>query len=74
MAEMLQEAMNKKLMKGLTNEEFDKLFKQKTYPVRIPVELSSLIDLAGNPIVKKLIGSKTEKAADAVLKRILEAG
>ena len=46
------------------------------YPIKIPIELSSIMKLMGNPITKKVLGSKIDVVVNFCLQRIIttEAG
>ena len=41
------------------------------FPMRIPVNLDGILDLAGSPIVKKMFGKKIE---DGAIKFLVKAG
>ena len=72
--DILLEGQRKGLFKNLRIDLIRKLIKEKSFPVQIPVELDDMFDLVGNPIVKKMFGSKLDKAVGVCLQKILEAG
>ena len=75
LAEILKEGIDKKLIKNLPVGTADKIFNELTYPIHIPIEARSLIDLAGNnAIVRKMVGAKMDKALDICLRKVIEAG
>ena len=75
LANLLKEGIDKKLIKTLPVGTTDKIFNELTYPIHIPIEVDSLVNLAGsNAIVKKLVGSKMDKAVSICLQKVIEAG
>lgn len=72
--DILQEGKRKGLLKGLAIDRVQDTMKRKEFPIQIPVELGNIMDLMGNPIVKKMVGSKFDKAVGTCLQKIMEAG
>lgn len=72
--DILLEGRKKGLFKNVRIDLIRKLLEQKDFPVQIPVEISDLFELAGNPIVKKILEPRLDKAVGVCLQKILEAG
>ena len=70
---VLEEGVKKGLFKSLPVETIGKLLK-KTYPIKVPIELESIIDALGKPMVRKVIGSKANEAVSVCLQKVMEAG
>lgn len=51
------------LLKDISQEKVKDLVNGKKFPIRIAVSLDSVLDLAGNPIVRKVFGKKLEHTA-----------
>lgn len=74
MENLLEEGAKRGLFKNLNVDAIRDLVKERKFPIQIPVELNDILDLAGNPIIKKIFGSKIESAVSECLLKILEAG
>lgn len=76
----LMDILKDGLDRGLFAKNMDSFSKavdmldEMTFPIRIPIEIDNLLELSGNPIVKKLIGSKLKEAVDICLQKVMEAG
>ncbi len=71
---LLTEAKKKGVLTGLSPEKVKAVFSGKDFPMRVPVKLDGLIQLAGNPILKKMFSKKMEEAALKYLKAAAGAG
>ena len=74
LTDLLTEAKKKGLLKDISVEKVERAFMNKAFPMRVPVKLDSLLDLAGNPVVKKMFGKKIENATLGYLEKAIGAG
>ena len=58
------------LLKDISVNKVRQAMSGKVFPMQIPVDLDSVIGLAGNPVVKKIFGKKIE---DTTIKYLLAA-
>ena len=73
LTEFLQEAKTKTgLLKDIPLDKVECALAEKEFPIRVPVNLDSVIELAMNPIVKKIFGKKIEEATKRTLLKALE--
>ena len=71
---LLSEAKKKGLMKDVSLDKVKAAFANKAFPMRVPVRLDSILELAGNPMLKKMFGKKIENATLGYLEKALGAG
>lgn len=64
----LTEAKKKGLFKDISLGLAAQSLKRKDFPMRIPIGLDGILDIAGNPIVRKVFGKKIEDGAKLFLK------
>lgn len=72
--DILQEGRQKGLFKNLSIDTIDRLTKQITFPIQIPVEPEAIINLVGNPVVRKVCGSKVDHTVGICLQKVIETG
>lgn len=73
LADILQEGRKNGLLKDIPSETISGLLR-KDYPIRVPVELDRIMEMVGNPVVRKVFGSKFDKTLSACLQKAMEAG
>ena len=71
---ILKDARGKGLLKDVQIDNFERSMERKEFPIRVPVELDNLWSLLGNPIIRKMFGSKVDKAVSTCLQKVTEAG
>lgn len=72
--EFLEEAKRKTgLLKDIPLDTVEYVLEEKEFPIRIPVDLNSVIDLAANPVVKKVFGKKIEETTKKALLKAIES-
>lgn len=72
--DFLQEAKTKTgLLKDISLDKVECILAEKEFPIRIPVNLESVLDLAANPIVKKIFGKKIEETTKKALLKAIES-
>ena len=72
--EFLQEARRKTgLLKDIPLDKVECVLEEKEFPIRIPVDLDSVLDLAMNPVVKKIYGKKIEETTKKALLKAIES-
>jgi len=69
----LTEANKKGLLKDISPEKVRMAFRNKTFPIKVPVDLNSVLDLAGGPVAK-MFGKKIENATLKYLETAIRAG
>lgn len=70
----LQETKKKTgLLKDISLDKVECVLEEKEFPLRVPVDLDSVIDLAANPIVKKVFGKKIEETTKKALLKAIES-
>lgn len=62
------------LLKDISLKKVNDTLKESDFPIRIPVNLDGVLDLCGNPILKKMFGKKVEDTTRKYLKKVMEAG
>ena len=74
--DILQEGRRKGLFKTLSLEAVERLARRKEFqfPMQIPVELDNLMELMGNPIAKKVLGTKFDHVVGVCLRKAFETG
>jgi len=74
LTEFLQEAKRKTgLLKDISLDKVECVLAEKEFPIRIPVNLDSVIELAMNPVVKKIFGKKIEETTKKALLKAIES-
>lgn len=72
--EFLREAKRKTgLLKDISLDKVECILEEKEFPIRVPVNLDSILDLAENPIVKKVFGKKIEETTKKALLKAIES-
>lgn len=71
---VLKEAKRNGLMKDISPEMVRNAFINKEFPIRFPVKLDVILQLAGNPILRKMFGKKVEETTLKMLKKAAETG
>lgn len=66
--DILSEGRSKGLFKNLV------ISNTPEFPIQIPIDLDNVIDLVGNPIVKKMFGPKIDGALTSCLQKIFQGG
>lgn len=67
----LQEAKNAGLLKDVSLAQVRHLFERKAFPLQIPVDLSAVLNVAGNAVVRKTFGKKIEQKTVDILNSAL---
>lgn len=67
----LQDAKNAGLLKDVSLIQVRNLFSQKVFPLQIPVDLSAVLNVAGNAVVRKTFGKTIEKKTVDILNAAL---
>ena len=71
--EFVQEAKEKTgLLKDISTKKLEVLLSEKEFPIRVPVDLDSVIGLAANPMVKKIFGKRIEETTLRTLLKAIE--
>lgn len=71
---LLAEAKKKGLMKDISIDKVERAFRNKDFPMRVPVRMDGVIELAGNPVLKKMFGKRIENGVLNYLEKALGAG
>lgn len=72
--EFLREAKRKTgLLKDIPLDKVECVLEEKEFPLRVPVDLDSVIDLAANPMVKKIFGKKIEETTKKAILKAIES-
>ena len=67
--EFLEEAKKKTgLLKDISINDVKCHLSEKDFPMRIPVNLDGVLKLCGNPVLKKMFGTKVENTTRKYLK------
>lgn len=67
--EFIKGAKEAGLLKDISCEKVRNVLGDKEFPVRLPIDMSQVFKVAGNPIVRKIFGSKIE---ETTIKTILK--
>ena len=74
MTAFLEEAKKKTgLLKDISLDKVEYVLSRKEFPIRVPVDLNAVIDLAMNPMVKKIFGKKIEETTKKALLKAIES-
>lgn len=74
MTAFLEEAKKKTgLLKDISLDKVEYVLSMKEFPIRVPVDLNAVIDLAMNPMVKKIFGKKIEETTKKALLKAIES-
>ena len=71
---LLTESKKKGLMKDISVDKVERAFQNKEFPMRVPVSMDGILELAGNPMLKKMFGKRIENGVLAYLKKAYGAG
>lgn len=71
---LLTEAKRKGLLKDVSIEKVERAFQNQNFPMRVPVNTDGILELAGNPMLKKMFGKKIENGVLTYLEKALGAG
>lgn len=71
---LIAEAKKKGLMKDISIEKVERAFRNKAFPMKVPVQMDEVLELAGNPVLKKMFGKKIENGMLTYLEKALGAG
>ena len=71
---LLAEAKKKGLLKDISIEKVERAFKDKAFPMKIPVSVDGVLDLCGKPMLRKMYGKKLETGVLTYLEKALGAG
>lgn len=66
----IESAKEAGLLKDVSPKKVEDLLSGKEFPVRVPVDLDKVLDVAANPVVRKIFGKKIE---DTTVRTILKA-
>lgn len=61
-------------LKEVSIYKIKKLLPEVQFPIEIPIDIDAVLKLAGNPVVKKVFGSKVESKTIEILNAALETG
>ena len=67
----LQDAKGKGLLKDVSLAQVRHNFSKVQFPLRVPVDLNAVLDVAGNAIVRKTFGKTIERKTVDILNRTL---
>lgn len=74
MTAFLEEArMKTGLLKDISLDKVEYVLSTKEFPIRVPVNLDAVIELAMNPMVKKMFGKKIEETTKKALLKAIES-
>ena len=74
MTAFLEEAkMKTGLLKDISLDKVEYVLSTKEFPIRVPVNLDAVIELAMNPVVKKMFGKKIEETTKKALLKAIES-
>ena len=74
MTAFLEEARTKTgLLKDISLDKVEYVLSTKEFPIRVPVNLDAVIELAMNPVVKKMFGKKIEETTKKALLKAIES-
>ena len=74
MTAFLEEAkMKTGLLKDISLDKVGYVLSTKEFPIRVPVNLDAVIELAMNPVVKKIFGKKIEETTKKALLKAIES-
>jgi hypothetical protein len=74
MTAFLEEARAKTgLLKDISLDKVEYVLSTKEFPIRVPVNLDAVIELAMNPVVKKMFGKKIEETTKKALLKAIES-
>ena len=74
MTAFLEEAKKKTgLLKDISLDKVEYVLSTKEFPIRVPVNLDAVIELAMNPVVKKIFGKKIEETTKKALLKAIES-
>lgn len=62
------------LLKDISLEQVNYSLNENDFPVSIPISLDGVLNLCGNPILKKMFGKKVEDVTRKYLKAAMRAG
>lgn len=62
------------LLKDISTDQVRTSFSKKTFPIRIPVDLSAIIKVAGNKVVKTAYGKTIQEKTVDILNKALSPG
>ena len=62
------------LLKSVPLREVEQILQTKSFPIKVPVDLDAVIELASNPILKKAFGKKLEYKAAEILVKAMGSG
>ncbi len=62
------------LLKDISLEQVNYSLSENDFPVSIPISLDGVLNLCGNPILKKMFGKKVEDVTRKYLKAAMRAG
>ena len=70
---ILAEAKRKGLLKDISPEKVRMAFRSKTFPIKVPVNMNSILELAGGPAAK-IFGKKIENVTLKYLETAIRTG
>ena len=70
----IAEAKKTGLLKDLSIQGVDRYLPEERFPVRVPIDICSIIKLAENPVIKKLFSKKIDTTFMSYLIKAIEAG
>lgn len=62
------------LLKDISPVKLKEALRNKEFPIRVPVNMNGVLDVAANPILKKVFGKRVEEATRRYIKAALEIG
>ena len=70
----IESAKEAGLLKDISPKKVEDLLSGKTFPVRVPVDLDKVLDVAANPVVRKIFGKKIEETTVRTILRAANGG
>ena len=70
----VRDAKGKGFFKDTSVIKMEESLKDRSFPIQVPIDVDAVLKLAGNPVVKKVFGSKIEEKASEILNIVMETG
>lgn len=70
----IESAKGAGLLKDISPKKVEDLLSEKEFPVRVPVDLDKVLDVAANPVVRKIFGKKIEETTVRTILRAANGG
>ena len=66
----LEDAKKAGLLKDVSTAQVEHAFKNKVFPIRVPIDLNAVLAIAGNKVVRTTFGGKIQKGTVDILNKI----